>query len=127
MFSLSTFTFEYSNLHKKRTSSKHWCSRVTSGFDLFWHATLARVSAKINFFRFPDEFRPKIFPSSVKILFFYSEMDASHPEIYLLYTAIMPAAPVETVGDAGIVKINTLISQYQCFGSGQFFTGSCAN
>jgi hypothetical protein len=29
-------------------------------------------------------------------------MDASHPEIYLLYTAIIPAAPQETVEEAGI-------------------------
>jgi hypothetical protein len=36
------------------------------------------------------------------ILFFYSGMDASHPKIYLFYTAIIPAAPQETVGDAGI-------------------------
>jgi hypothetical protein len=31
-----------------------------------------------------------------------SGMDASHPEIYLSYTALIPAAPQETVGDAGI-------------------------
>jgi hypothetical protein len=30
-------------------------------------------------------------------------MDASHPEIYLSYTAMIPAAPQETVGDAGII------------------------
>jgi hypothetical protein len=29
-------------------------------------------------------------------------MDASHPEIYLLYTVIFPAAPQETVGEAVI-------------------------
>jgi hypothetical protein len=29
-------------------------------------------------------------------------MDASHPEIYLLYTAIIPAAPQETVEEAEI-------------------------
>jgi hypothetical protein len=29
-------------------------------------------------------------------------MDASHPEILILYTAIVPAAPQETVRDAGI-------------------------
>jgi hypothetical protein len=29
-------------------------------------------------------------------------MDASHPEICFLYTAIIPAAPQETVMDAGI-------------------------
>jgi hypothetical protein len=29
-------------------------------------------------------------------------MDASHPEICLSCTAIIPAAPQETVGDAGI-------------------------
>jgi hypothetical protein len=28
-------------------------------------------------------------------------MDASHPEIYLSYTAIFPAAPQETVGEPG--------------------------
>jgi hypothetical protein len=40
----------------------------------------------------------------MKIFFFYSGMGASHPEIYLLYTAIYPAAPQETVGlgEAGI-------------------------
>jgi hypothetical protein len=32
-------------------------------------------------------------------IFFYS---ASHPEIYFYYTAIIPAAPQETVGNAGI-------------------------
>jgi hypothetical protein len=34
--------------------------------------------------------------------FFYSGMDATHPEIYLLYTAIIPSAPQETVEEAGI-------------------------
>jgi hypothetical protein len=36
------------------------------------------------------------------IFFFYSGMDASHHEILFLYTAIVPAAPQETVRDAGI-------------------------
>jgi hypothetical protein len=36
-------------------------------------------------------------------IFFYSGMDASHPEIFLfLYTVIVPAAPQETLRDAGI-------------------------
>jgi hypothetical protein len=34
--------------------------------------------------------------------FLKSEMDASHPEILFLYTAIVHAAPQETVRDAGI-------------------------
>jgi hypothetical protein len=34
--------------------------------------------------------------------FFVLGMDASHPEIYLSYTAIIPAALQETVGEAGI-------------------------
>jgi hypothetical protein len=42
------------------------------------------------------------FVSIIHMLFFYSGMGASHPEIYLSYTAIIPAAPQETVGDAGI-------------------------
>jgi hypothetical protein len=36
-------------------------------------------------------------------IYFYSERDASHPEIYLYYTLhVVPAAPPETVGEAGI-------------------------
>jgi hypothetical protein len=35
-------------------------------------------------------------------IFFYSGMDASYPEIYLLYTAIFSAAPQETVEEARI-------------------------
>jgi hypothetical protein len=33
---------------------------------------------------------------------FYSGMDASHPEISFFYTVIFPAAPQETVEEAGI-------------------------
>jgi hypothetical protein len=36
-------------------------------------------------------------------IFFYSGRDASHPEIFCFYyTVIIPAAPQETVRDAGI-------------------------
>jgi hypothetical protein len=34
--------------------------------------------------------------------FFNSGMEASHPEILFLFTAIVPASPQETVRDAGI-------------------------
>jgi hypothetical protein len=52
--------------------------------------------------RFFVLYKPRLY-SSDKKFFFYSGMDASHPEILFLYTAIVPAAPQGTVRDAGIV------------------------
>jgi hypothetical protein len=45
---------------------------------------------------------PTIFIIIIILFYFYSGMDASHPEIYLLYTAIIPAALQETMEEAGI-------------------------
>jgi hypothetical protein len=36
------------------------------------------------------------------LIVFYSGMDASFPEILFFYTVMIPAAPQETVGEAGI-------------------------
>jgi hypothetical protein len=46
--------------------------------------------------------KDRTFPLLIVIFSFYLELDASHPEIYLSYTAMIPATPQETVGDAWI-------------------------
>jgi hypothetical protein len=44
----------------------------------------------------------KCHQKELNFFLFNSGMDASHPEILFLYTAIVPAAPQQTVRDAGI-------------------------